>query len=148
MKRRSERENLPVVQPVEQDLAGLVSKMQQQLISLEAKIDTLINRPQAQPQQRSFEQRSFAPRSFDRPRYNDRQQRNSFKVICADCNKECEIPFKPSPGRPVYCRECFSKHKSNSNVFKPRRENNIVERDFTHDREPAKKKIYKKKKRA
>lgn len=142
MKRRSERENLPVAQPAEQDLAGLINKMQQQLFSLERKIDTLINRPQAQPQQRSFQQRSF-----DRPRYNDRPQRNIFKVICADCNKECEIPFKPSPGRPVYCRECFSRHKNNSSVFKPRRENNIIERDFTQDREPAKKKTYKKKKK-
>jgi len=27
------------------------------------------------------------------------------------CNKECEVPFKPSGDRPVYCKECFSKRK-------------------------------------
>ena len=33
------------------------------------------------------------------------------KAVCADCGKECEVPFKPTEGRPVYCRECFAKHK-------------------------------------
>lgn len=34
-----------------------------------------------------------------------------FKATCASCQKECEVPFKPSGGRPVYCRDCFSKRK-------------------------------------
>ena len=33
------------------------------------------------------------------------------KATCADCKNECEVPFKPTEGRPVYCRECFGKHK-------------------------------------
>jgi CxxC-x17-CxxC domain-containing protein len=33
------------------------------------------------------------------------------KAVCADCKKECEVPFKPREDRPVYCRDCFSKHK-------------------------------------
>ena len=37
--------------------------------------------------------------------------REMHKAICADCNKECEVPFKPSSDRPVYCKECFSKRK-------------------------------------
>ena len=28
--------------------------------------------------------------------------------ICADCGKETEVPFSPRPGRPIYCRDCFS----------------------------------------
>jgi CxxC-x17-CxxC domain-containing protein len=38
-------------------------------------------------------------------------QREMHKATCADCKKECEIPFKPSGDRPVYCRDCFSKRK-------------------------------------
>ncbi len=34
-----------------------------------------------------------------------------FKTVCSDCGKECEVPFKPTEGRPVYCRECFDKHR-------------------------------------
>ncbi|TEU13256.1 MAG: DNA-directed RNA polymerase [Hadesarchaea archaeon] len=38
--------------------------------------------------------------------------RQMFKATCADCGKECEVPFKPTEGRPVYCRDCFQKHRS------------------------------------
>ncbi|OQX50339.1 MAG: hypothetical protein B5M53_12735 [Candidatus Cloacimonas sp. 4484_209] len=27
------------------------------------------------------------------------------------CGKECEVPFQPQEGRPVYCRECYQKHR-------------------------------------
>lgn len=37
--------------------------------------------------------------------------REMHKATCADCGKECEVPFKPAEGRPVYCRDCYSKHK-------------------------------------
>ena len=91
----------------EQDMLALINKMQEQLVSLENKIDTLINRPSEKPFQR-----------FDRPRHHGREERdNSFRersftqVICSDCNKECEVPFKPSGDRPVYCKECFAKRK-------------------------------------
>lgn len=44
--------------------------------------------------------------------YRDRDQpRKMFKAICSDCGKECEVPFEPTEGRPVYCRECFQKHR-------------------------------------
>ena len=33
------------------------------------------------------------------------------KAICADCKKECSLPFKPSGDRPVYCQDCFSRRK-------------------------------------
>ncbi len=35
--------------------------------------------------------------------------RQMFKVTCADCGKETEVPFEPRTGRPVYCRDCFEK---------------------------------------
>jgi CxxC-x17-CxxC domain-containing protein len=47
----------------------------------------------------------------ERRRYNDRGPREMHKVICSDCGKETEVPFKPTEGRPVYCQECYKKHK-------------------------------------
>ncbi len=35
------------------------------------------------------------------------------KAICSECKKECEVPFKPTEGKPVYCRDCYQKHKFN-----------------------------------
>jgi len=37
--------------------------------------------------------------------------REMHKATCADCNQETEVPFVPSGDRPVYCRECYQKHK-------------------------------------
>lgn len=37
--------------------------------------------------------------------------REMHKTVCAQCNKECEVPFKPTGERPVYCRDCFAKNK-------------------------------------
>jgi CxxC-x17-CxxC domain-containing protein len=34
------------------------------------------------------------------------------KGVCADCGKECEVPFKPTGDRPVYCQECWAKRRS------------------------------------
>lgn len=33
--------------------------------------------------------------------------REMFKTICSNCGKECEVPFKPTTGKPVYCSDCF-----------------------------------------
>jgi CxxC-x17-CxxC domain-containing protein len=33
------------------------------------------------------------------------------KITCSDCGKEAEVPFKPSGDRPVYCRDCYQKHR-------------------------------------
>jgi len=35
--------------------------------------------------------------------------REMHKTTCSKCKKECEVPFKPTQGKPVYCKECFSK---------------------------------------
>ena len=37
--------------------------------------------------------------------------REMHKATCADCGQDCEVPFKPIEGKPVYCRDCYQKHK-------------------------------------
>lgn len=39
-----------------------------------------------------------------KPRKNDRPM---YTITCKRCGKEAEVPFKPQPGRDVFCRECF-----------------------------------------
>ncbi|NIO22237.1 MAG: hypothetical protein GTN76_16295 [Candidatus Aenigmarchaeota archaeon] len=41
----------------------------------------------------------------------DRFGRTMHRATCADCGKETTVPFKPSEDRPVYCRECYQKHR-------------------------------------
>ncbi|MBU7004842.1 MAG: DNA-directed RNA polymerase [Theionarchaea archaeon] len=33
------------------------------------------------------------------------------KATCSDCGQECEVPFKPTEGRPVYCQDCYRKRR-------------------------------------
>ena len=35
--------------------------------------------------------------------------RPMFKAICSNCGKECEVPFRPTGAKPVFCSECFEK---------------------------------------
>ena len=41
----------------------------------------------------------------------NRGPREMHKAICSECGKECEVPFKPTEGKPVFCRECFAKKR-------------------------------------
>jgi len=46
------------------------------------------------------------------------------KVTCSSCGNQCEVPFKPTSNKPIYCDDCFAKKgKSNSS-------NSISERDL------------------
>jgi len=40
-----------------------------------------------------------------------RVNRQMYPAVCAECGKECEVPFEPREGRPVYCSECYNKIK-------------------------------------
>ena len=70
---------------------------------------------------------------FDRPMH---------KATCADCNKECEVPFKPSGDRPVYCKDCFSKRKKSS-PFNANRDNRPEGRNFSRGRRFDKRQVEK-----
>jgi len=35
-----------------------------------------------------------------------------YGAVCYDCGCECEVPFKPTAGRPVYCQACLRKHRT------------------------------------
>jgi CxxC-x17-CxxC domain-containing protein len=38
-----------------------------------------------------------------------RGPRELHDAVCATCGATAQVPFKPTPGRPVYCRDCFGK---------------------------------------
>jgi CxxC-x17-CxxC domain-containing protein len=40
---------------------------------------------------------------------DDRGPREMFKTTCSNCGKDCEVPFRPTNGKPVYCSDCFEK---------------------------------------
>jgi CxxC-x17-CxxC domain-containing protein len=64
-----------------------------------------------------------------RPSFGRRGDREvtMHKTICDECKKSCEVPFRPSSDKPVYCNECFS--------GKREKEDRAPRRDFS-DRGP------------
>jgi CxxC-x17-CxxC domain-containing protein len=52
----------------------------------------------------------------DRYKSSDRNQGRSplkmYSAVCDKCGKKCEVPFNPTAGKPVFCKECFVKDDS------------------------------------
>lgn len=42
-------------------------------------------------------------------RNSDRPQMH--QAICSDCGNACEVPFKPSGSKPVFCKNCFASNR-------------------------------------
>ncbi len=37
--------------------------------------------------------------------------REMFKIVCANCQRESLVPFRPTTGKPVLCKDCFIAQK-------------------------------------
>jgi len=37
----------------------------------------------------------------------DRERPEMHEATCADCGKRCEVPFRPTGEKPVFCSDCF-----------------------------------------
>jgi len=48
--------------------------------------------------------------------------RTETRTTCSQCGKETTVPFKPTQGRPVFCRECFHRLRPTSWVTRARLE--------------------------
>jgi len=123
VKRRFKRKSFLAAPQDETGAADLINKVQEQLSAMEKKLDILISQSSKRPFEKSYSQKPS--RNFNYSHRHDRgrqgsgpRERTYTRVICADCSKECEIPFKPSGDRPVYCKECFSKRKGGGSSFK------------------------------
>lgn len=57
----------------------------------------------------------FGGRDGGRPNFSggrDRGPVTMHQAICDQCGKPCEVPFRPTDGKPVYCNVCFGAKKN------------------------------------
>lgn len=47
-------------------------------------------------------------RDSGRTSFRDKQM---FSAVCDKCHKNCEVPFKPSGDKPIYCSDCFGQNR-------------------------------------
>ena len=40
------------------------------------------------------------------------RERSMVSVVCDSCGATTQVPFTPVNGRPVFCRDCYSRRKS------------------------------------
>lgn len=77
-------------------------------------------------------------RSFGGDR--DRGEVTMHKTTCSDCGKSCEVPFRPTGEKPVYCNDCFSSKREGGDREERRPRNDFTERsprrEFNNDRAP------------
>lgn len=50
----------------------------------------------------------FRP-SFNRDNRGEGEEREMFDATCASCGKACQVPFRPSGDRPIFCKDCFAR---------------------------------------
>jgi len=64
-----------------------------------------------------FEKQDGGGRRDDR-RGGDRRDRGGFRdkqmhdAVCATCGDDCQVPFRPTPGKQIFCNNCFDKNGS------------------------------------
>ncbi len=64
--------------------------------------------------------------------FNDRNNRDrpaQHRAVCAKCGKTCEVPFKPTGDKPVYCSECFKGKSQNQRGYSQDRDYGRSRRD-------------------
>src|SRR3989344_3461795 len=67
---------------------------------------------------RSFGGRSGGRGGFGRDRDSGRGERRPVEMhnaVCIKCGKRCQVPFKPTGAKPVYCSECFRESEGANN---------------------------------
>lgn len=98
-------------------LEGMMTKLTDRLAGLERKIDTVISAVSALRHSGGPDPRAAAAaaqnQNLQAKERAARRERVMFEAICADCKVPCEVPFRPSEGRAIYCRECFAKRRAN-----------------------------------
>jgi CxxC-x17-CxxC domain-containing protein len=46
--------------------------------------------------------------------------REMHAAVCSQCGAETMVPFNPTSGRPIYCRDCYQSHKPQGRESSPR----------------------------
>jgi CxxC-x17-CxxC domain-containing protein len=38
------------------------------------------------------------------------------RATCSQCGKDTTVPFRPTQGRPIFCRECFTQKRTSASA--------------------------------
>jgi CxxC-x17-CxxC domain-containing protein len=101
----------------DKDVPAMMVQIQGQLAVLDRKLDSFMTKSLTELAQALAASKPVVrPQVHMPPSVRPAQsefplRRPMYAVICYECGKDSELPFKPSGNRPVYCKECFAKRK-------------------------------------
>lgn len=96
-------------QPKEQELEDIVvaPKKEEMITDLSALLrDVKVSSAKKEALQSEQQQESKKPELYP--------------AICSNCGKETEVPFKPTPGKEVFCKDCYEKKKKEKKNQQPK----------------------------
>ncbi len=99
-------------------LVTAMTKLVERLEVLEKKTDSLTGRVGSLPHEiKQFLANLHAPQKpSPSPAgispHGTLREKILYQAVCADCHKECKVPFRPKEGREVYCPECWAIRKA------------------------------------
>ena len=110
MKRKPKKNN---------DIVTIMTTIQEQLAVLDNKLDSFMTKSLTELAQAMAASKPAPVRIVSVPAQGqtlstERPGRPMYAVVCFECGQDCEIPFKPSGNRPVYCKTCFTRRKAGS----------------------------------
>ena len=116
------------------EVEDLLGELQARFNAIEDKLDALLSKSAVLSRMISterdpgFKTQATVTKKFPIPQDRPPRERKMHKIVCAECKKDCEVPFVPRVGRPVYCKACFSDRRNESRSGNiPNREEIVAE---------------------
>lgn len=115
--KKSKEVDAPMMPTIIEGLAKLVERLEiveRKVDQVNSRISNILFEIRGEMQQNNRQQNASHqqnPFSYSQPQPPRPPERQMYQVVCADCKKNTEVPFKPGD-RPVYCRECFAARKA------------------------------------
>lgn len=67
----------------------------------------------------NFGGRSRGGRDSFKRDYGDSGRPSMHDAVCDECGRNCQVPFRPTGDKPIYCSECFEKRGGGSDKNRP-----------------------------
>lgn len=84
------------------------------------KVSLLVKTLEEQKENEKVEENTESKETHEIEKSQKQDKKWGWDVVCSNCNKQTNVPFKPKKGWPVYCKECYSnKKKAKKEIIVP-----------------------------
>ena len=70
---------------------------------------------------------------FGRGRDSERRPLEMHDATCSKCGKRCQVPFRPTGSKPVFCSDCFRQNEGSGSNFGPRNQDRLSQSEVSSE---------------